>query len=119
LTELLVQCRERNARLGLTGLLLYKDGNFMQVLEGERSVVLAMKQTIATDPRHRGFLVLLEQEIPERDFQTWTMGFRDLSGASEDLPGYSEFLNTPLDAKEFSGKPARVRRLLGVFKKTM
>ncbi len=39
LADLLAVSRQNNARLGITGMLLYKDGNFMQVLEGEEAEV--------------------------------------------------------------------------------
>ena len=57
LNELLAQCRENNAKLGITGMLLYKDGNFMQVLEGEETVVRSIYAKISGDPAatgHRG-----------------------------------------------------------------
>jgi hypothetical protein len=48
------------------------------------------------------------------------MGFRDLqSPEARAIPGYSEFLNTPLTAREFSEDPTRAQKLLLTFKKTM
>jgi len=48
------------------------------------------------------------------------MAFHDL-GAPEarTVPGYSEFLNTPLTRTEFSANPTRCQRLLGTFKRSM
>ncbi len=120
LNELLAQCRESNARLGLTGMLLYKDGNFMQVLEGEEVVVREVYAKISTDPRHKGEIVLQQGPLEERQFPDWSMGFRDLdSPESRPAAGYSEFLNIPLTGQEFSGKPTRSQRLLLTFKKSM
>ena len=48
------------------------------------------------------------------------MGFRDLNSAEvRSLPGYSEFLNTPLTGKEFAADPSRAHKLLLTFKKSM
>ena len=57
-------------------LLLYADGNVMQVLEGEKAVVLELFQTIKLDKRHSGIFVLVEQEIAARQFASWSMGFK-------------------------------------------
>jgi hypothetical protein len=120
LTALLQQCHTNNAQLGITGMLLYKDGNVMQVLEGEESTVRRVYDRISRDPRHRGLLVLHQGPLQERQFPDWTMGFRDLKATDTiNTPGYSEFLNAPLTGAEFSGDPSRYQRLLMTFKKTM
>ena len=56
LQALLEQARPKNDKLGVTGMLLYKDGNFMQVLEGEQDVVGKLVETIERAPRHKGVL---------------------------------------------------------------
>jgi len=60
LRALLATCRENNAELGVTGMLLYKDGNFMQVLEGDEQAVRGLYARIAADPRHGGEITLQE-----------------------------------------------------------
>ena len=62
LLDILAQSREANAKAGITGMLLYKDGNFMQALEGEETAVRALYARICRDPRHRGILTLVEGE---------------------------------------------------------
>jgi len=117
LVRLLRKSRANNARDGITGMLLYKDGNFMQVLEGEEPVVVATFERITRDRRHHNLIVLLRREEPERQFPDYLMGFYDLNSPDvHDLPGYSEFLNSPLTGEEFSGDPSRSRRLLLSFK---
>src|SRR5450432_1257585 len=78
LRELLGKSERNNVKLGLTGMPLYKDGNFMQVLEGEKEVVMKLATTIEADTRHKGVIVLLQGEREQRDFPDWSMGFRDL-----------------------------------------
>ena len=101
-------------------MLLYKDGNFMQALEGEEGAVRALYERIRVDPRHGGVITLLEDHSEERQFPDWFMGFRDLKAPEErDAPAYSEFLNTPLTGQEFSDEPTRAQKLLLTFKRTM
>ena len=120
LNELLAQCRKNNAELGITGMLLYKGGNFMQVLEGEEETVRSLYAKIGRDPRHRGDILLQQGTQEERQFSGWSMGFRNLeSQESRSTPAYSEFLNTPLTGQEFSANPSRAQKLLLSFKKNM
>ena len=120
LENLLVKCRANNAKAGLTGLLLYKDGNFIQMLEGERAAVDEAFRKIQLDPRHHGIIELLEGETPAREFSEWSMGLRDLrSPEAQRVPGYSEFLNSSLLSEEFTRNPSRARKLLLIFKAHM
>lgn len=120
LADLLSTSRENNARLSVTGMLLYKDGNFMQVLEGEEGRVRSLYAKIARDPRHSGEIVLQQGYSEERDFPEWTMGFQNLdSPETSSTPGYSEFMNVPLTGKEFSENPSRSQKLLLTFKRSM
>lgn len=120
LSDLLETSRENNAKLGITGMLLYKDGNLMQVLEGEEELVRALYEKIGTDPRHDGAITLHQSFAQERQFPDWSMGFRNLDSPElRTVPGYSEFLNSPLTGGEFSADPSRSQRLLLTFKRTM
>ena len=120
LVELLRASRENNAPQGITGLLLYKDGNFMQMLEGDEQAVTALYERIELDPRHRGAIVLLKGQEDARQFPDWSMGFRDLKSPElRSQPGFSEFLNAPLTAREFEANPGRAKALLQMFKEKM
>ncbi len=120
LLEILEASRRNNQKQDITGLLLYKDGNFMQFLEGPKENVCTLVEKIEQDPRHRGVIKLLQQEQPEREFSDWAMGFRRLG--SEDLPevpGYSDFLDLPLTSDQFVQRPSQSLKLLLNFKKIM
>ena len=120
LVALLETCHRNNTRDGVTGMLLYKEGNFMQVLEGEEETVRRIHAKIQRDPRHVGLITLLETTVPERQFPSWSMGFRNLSEpAVRAVPGYNEFLNVPLDDDFFAANPSRALRLLLTFKQKM
>ena len=94
LQNLLLTARRNNDRDAITGMLLYEDGTFLQVLEGENDVVDATYQRIAADKRHHKIMLIARFEIDHRSFHDWEMGFFDASGGNLlKLPGYSNFLN--------------------------
>lgn len=75
LDDILTQSRRNNAMLGITGLLLFIDGGFLQMLEGEERAVRELYTRVATDPRHANPHLMLDREVPARAFPEWTMGF--------------------------------------------
>jgi Sensors of blue-light using FAD len=79
LGKLLAVSRENNKRLGITGLLLYVEGNFFQVLEGERLAVESAFEEIERDPRHTHVTLIISEPISHRVFHDWSMGFSSLS----------------------------------------
>jgi FAD-dependent sensor of blue light len=117
LIELLRKSRINNTRLGITGMLLYKNGEFMQVLEGEEDAVRSLSKRIAADPRHTNFKVLMDRPCAEREFPDWSMGFTNLDAVTaQDVPGYSRFLDSPLRSLPFTTDPTMCRRFLLLFK---
>ena len=95
LAELLEGSRVNNARLGITGLLLYKEEQFMQVIEGPEAEVLRLFSHIGADERHHSVKSLAEKTIRKRKYSRWSMGFRQLDEAqAREIPGYSAFLGT-------------------------
>jgi hypothetical protein len=117
LQDLLATSMANNARLRITGMLLYKSGCFMQVLEGSAASVHLIYTRIERDSRHQHLKVIVRQPVKERDFPNWSMGFHDLG--STDLtvfPGYSEFLDIPLADEQFSSDASRSQKLLSLFK---
>ncbi len=78
LLELLRISRANNAEAGLTGMLLYRGGRFIQVLEGPADTVDDLVATIRRDPRHGEMRVLLRETIEERAFADWTMGYEPI-----------------------------------------
>ena len=68
------ESRDRNARAGVTGVLLHCDGSIMQCLEGPGAAVGATFQRIANDARHTNLIVTIDIETSARTFPTWLMG---------------------------------------------
>jgi hypothetical protein len=97
LQTLLARARVKNARLGITGLLVHTQGSFLQFLEGEQDAVERLLAEISADKRHVRVTLLLRGEIQERAFADWTMGFVQADSATvRRLPGFSDFLRTGL-----------------------
>lgn len=79
LEGLLVVSRVKNDARDITGLLLYRDREFVQILEGDRDDVTGLMSSISRDKRHHDVRVLLEEPIHTRRFENWTMGYQPLS----------------------------------------
>ncbi len=118
LVALLGQARTANQDRGITGMLLYRDGNIIQVLEGEEDAVERTFSRISVDQRHRGVLVLQREQQPRRFFAQWSMGFRDVAGAAYGVEGYSRFLTEPVFRGLGDAAPAAAA-LLALFRDTM
>lgn len=120
LLHLLKGSHARNHRVGITGLLLYKDSQFMQALEGEEPAVRMLFGKIEKDPRHHRIIPLIQEPIAERNFPGYAMAFRDLNReVKRDVQGYSEFLNTPLNGEALAKDLPKCYRLLLYFKKNI
>lgn len=79
LEHLLAASRTRNLQRGITGLLLFRDGIFIQLLEGETADVRCVYRLICEDPRHHSPVKLLEEPMSSRRFPGWSMGYQVLS----------------------------------------
>ncbi|MGZ8974783.1 EAL domain-containing protein [Methylomagnum sp.] len=73
-----------NQSVGITGCLVYQDGYFMQMVEGTHEHVLALRERIQRDPRHREFRVVIQGWQRCRVFENWSMAFRDMSKSNDD-----------------------------------
>ncbi|MDB2509065.1 BLUF domain-containing protein [Pseudomonadales bacterium] len=96
LDQLLTNCRRNNAAASVTGALLYHNGYFMQLIEGQLDAINAIYDRIQADPRHEVLSVLFEDEISARFFPDWTMGYRE----AEDMP--LDSLNTIYETAKVS-----------------
>lgn len=93
LRNLLEVSRTRNLAAGVTGMLLYADEQFIQTLEGERHQVEATMSRIQKDPRHRDVDITLVEDLDERCFPDWSMGFQVLDADDvADLRGFTDFM---------------------------
>lgn len=120
LVELLRQCRDNNARRDITGMLLYKGGNFIQALEGPERAVVELHARIARDPRHRQMLTLLSEPTAQRDFAEWSMGFQRVDALdASDHEAFNTFLQAPAQGPQPGDASRKVWKLLLSFKRNM
>ena len=100
---ILAQARQHNPTSGITGILCYGGGIFLQAIEGGRMAVSELFGHIQKDPRHKDVALLDYEEISERRFGGWTMGQVNLSKLNHSiLLKYSE--RAELDPYSVSGK---------------
>jgi hypothetical protein len=78
LKGLLVKSRQNNLALNITGMLLYLDPYFMQILEGDESIIDEKFKKISNDEMHHKVSLIYKQPIEERSFSKWTMGFNKI-----------------------------------------
>ena len=117
LLDLLKQARRANSQHGITGLLLHRDGTFLQVLEGPKSEVLTLYERIRQDERHADVETLVEEGLTAREFTDWQMAFAELDGVDVSLlPGFSSFLADPEDPRDMLETLGRGKRLARLFR---
>lgn len=85
LVTILRQSKANNPSTGVTGVLCYSGGIFLQVLEGGRSAVNKLYNRIGSDPRHTDVELMLYEEIGERRFASWSMGQVNMSRLNPSL----------------------------------
>jgi hypothetical protein len=115
LEELLLKSRVNNARIGISGILLFNNGSFFQVLEGEKETVEALYEKISKDKRHDKTTKIIMEPIKERSFSVWTMGYPDISTDDlENIPGLNDFFTSGNSYLELG--ECRAKTLLNAFK---
>ena len=103
ISAILAQSRQYNPTCGITGILCYGGGIFLQAIEGGRMAVSELYGHIQKDVRHKDVVLLDYEEISERRFGDWTMGTVNLLKLNQSiLLKYSE--KPELDPYSASGK---------------
>jgi hypothetical protein len=114
LSTILESARRNNARLEVSGILLYQDGAFFQVLEGEPTVIERLFNTISADPRHRRVTKIVLEAIADRSFAEWTMGYPKITRAElTSIPGLNDFFGRGHSLLEL--EEGRAKTLLSAF----
>jgi Sensors of blue-light using FAD len=115
LEDVLNVARERNTRDDISGILLFEGTSFLQVLEGDQERIDALLESIRRDPRHKHAVLLLREQVEQRSFADWSMGYTAVKlGHINTAIGVNDFFGdhgsfTDLDS-------AKVRRLLELFR---
>ncbi len=119
LVALLDKSRVSNLKHGVTGMLVYSAGSFMQAIEGGEDDIDRLYANIRRDSSHQLITTLIEQKTEERAFADWSMGFHDLTNT--DLPriaGYTDFLKRPENG-DFKDSDSFAKQLLATFRNNM
>ena len=113
LVVLLMQARALNEQHHITGALVYGDGQFMQVMEGEEAVLQALYERIVQDPRHHDVRTLAEGPIARRSFAQWSMAFGEVPAAEFQVLQRVAAYQTPTQmANQLATSQAADERLL-------
>lgn len=94
LARIIESAKRHNGERGVTGMLMYSAGKFMQLLEGEEADVEATFARVCQDPRHRDIEVVERGPIDARSYPDWRMGLKRLDDA-------------PVPAQPAVARPAR------------
>lgn len=84
---ILRNARLKNKRANITGLLVFTDGIFLQVLEGDENAVRTIFQKIQSDTRHQNITTLFEGHVADRAFPNWEMAYA--SPSARDMANWS------------------------------
>lgn len=113
LVDLLEHCKHNNPTLGITGMLIYANGTFLQTLEGEANTVETLLAKIEIDRRHRDFQVIKREATRERLYENWSMGFERLTESTlQDEPALAAFQLQDFNPEYLSAHPTVVENLL-------
>ncbi len=102
LKTILQQSQRNNQRLGITGCLIYRQGYFMQLLEGRREVLDSLVERIVNDPRHQQIQVVGRGYAPHRLFSDWSMGYWQISDFDDATAEVSTWQKRTLSLLEIS-----------------
>jgi hypothetical protein len=80
------ECVENDSHVGITGMLLHKNGDFLQVIEGSIPVIRDMYARIVADPRHTNIRKISDRTIAHREFDGPSLGFKNLDALPADTP---------------------------------
>ena len=112
LLDILKTSRENNNKNDISGMLLYDNGSFIQVLEGEDSLVDNTFISIQNDERHNNIVMMQNRDLDSREFASWSMGFENISNIDKTrIDGYAQFQSLLYENK-FSGSSLAKKNLL-------
>ena len=116
LIELVTIARKKNDKTGITGMLLYSDKSFFQVLEGDEKQIDKLFQIITSDSRHNKVTTIIKEKIPHRDFGDWTMGLYQTNPESlKEIDGLNDFFGNETCLADLDR--GRAKKLLKAFAK--
>ena len=83
LNDIFCTSQENNQRDGISGVLMYHDRIFFQVIEGPEGAVTSLYRRLQADPRHTSLALIWDGNIDKRSFGDWAMGYAGPDEISE------------------------------------
>jgi hypothetical protein len=115
LKALLQIARANNTKLEITGILLYIDQTFFQILEGEIEKINTLFAKIKLDIRHDKIIEIISEPINKRTFPDWSMGFVTITDNNLEVEGINNFFSTGEILQNLT--ISRSRKILEAFSK--
>lgn len=119
LSDILASSVRRNAQDDITGVLLFHDDMFLQVLEGPEAVVHALVERIRADQRNRDVVVLLEEPLAQRLFPDWAMALVNHDRLPPEQQAFCRDLSQAMPALPPGPRQDHLRRLIGRFQEVV
>ncbi len=89
--DFLFQVREKNKSLTITGILLLIQGKFVQYIEGPAEEIDKVYTSISKDSRHTDMILLDSGDLKERQFENWSMAYKEVTDKQiKDIIGREE-----------------------------
>jgi hypothetical protein len=113
LEDMLIHFRKNNEAWQITGMMLFSEGTFLQVLKGEDKDIDALVKKIKKDQRHHSVIQLETKKIETRIFPKWSMGFKVAS--PEEFKEVKGFAN-PADPNSFPAGKGELHPAMNLLK---
>ena len=110
LQKLLELARLKNSTKSITGMLLYCNGNFIQLLEGNENHLSELFEVISSDGRHTDVQKVIESEIEKPQFPDWSMGYKYLT--PQQLTNLDQHANIDISGFIRKTQPYKLLKLL-------
>ena len=115
LKRILEVARVNNRAWGITGMLMYSNGTFFQVLEGERKNLQRLYDVIFADSRHNAIWSIYEVEIERRSFPNWSMGFHSVGPDTVGAEAFFRISKASAQNRIPKGAPEKLIRYMEQF----
>lgn len=115
--KILAACKKNNPALNITGVLLYSDTKFIQLVEGDAKVITALYDKIKLDSRHSNPMMLSYGPIKEKSFPSWHMGSKKMANDQVDFKTDISTEDKAIFNNLLNGVEADGQRILTILKK--
>jgi len=107
MTQILPKATDNNKKFGITGILLFSGGTYLQVLEGPADAVKQTFDRISADERHKSVTILHDKDVEERVFPKWSMGWQQLN-ADDPMSEQIKRIRDEKDIERYDNSSSRV-----------